>query len=73
MAKIVRDTASGVAYDWEDKKSIKAWVDFCWNEFKEDELKDNVSDISKYNRRTITKQLAGYLEDMTTDKKDDKQ
>ena len=70
MAKIVRDTASGVSYDWQDKKNIKAWVDFCWNEFKDDELKDNVSDISKYNRRTITKQLAGYLEEMTTDNKE---
>ena len=69
MAKIIQDTSSGVAYDWEDRKSIKSWVDFCWNEFKNDELLDNTSDISKYNRRTITKQLVSYLEEMTTDKK----
>lgn len=69
MAKIIRETSSGVVYDWDDKRSIASWVDFCWSEFKSDDLKDNSSDISKYNRRVITKQLVGYLEEMTSDNK----
>ena len=69
MAQVVRDTSSGVVYDWDDKEHIKSWVDFCWEEFKNDELKDNESDISRYNRRTITKQLVKYLEEMTKDRK----
>lgn len=69
MAKMIRDTASGVAYDWDDEESIRRWVDFCWDEFKNGELKDNTSDISRYDRRVITRQLAGYLDEMTRDKR----
>lgn len=65
MAKIVTETASGVVYDWDEAKKIKAWVDFCWDEFKEDELKDNQSDISRFSRRGTTKQMAALLNDMT--------
>jgi hypothetical protein len=70
MARMVRECSAGVVYDWDDRKSIESWVDFCWNEFKNNELKDNYSDISRYSRRTITKQLVGYLEEMTTDNKE---
>ena len=68
MAKMIRDTSSGVAYDWDDEESIRKWVDFCWEEFRNGELKDNISDISRYDRRVITRQLAGYLDEMTRDK-----
>ena len=67
MAKMVRETSSGVVYDWNDRKNISTWVDFCWTEFKNDDLKDNETDISRFNRRTITRQLAGYLNEMTAD------
>jgi len=69
MANIIRETSTGVVYDWDDKVNIRKWVDFCWDEFKDGELKDNISDISKYDRRVITKQLAGYLDEMTRDNK----
>ena len=39
-----------------------------WEEFKNGELKDNISDISRYDRRVITRQLVGYLDEMTRDK-----
>ena len=68
MAKIIKDTSSGMVYDWDDAKQIASWVDFCWDEYKNNELNDNNSDISGYNRRNITKQLVGYLEEMTADK-----
>ncbi|MBR5176509.1 MAG: glycosyl transferase family 1 [Bacteroidales bacterium] len=68
MAKMIRDTSSGVAYDWDDEENIRKWVDFCWDEFKNGELKDNTSDISRYDRRVITRQLAGYLDEMTREK-----
>ena len=69
MAKMVRDNSSGVVYDWNDRKNIATWVDFSWNEFKNNERNDNLADISRYSRRTITRQLAGYLNEMTADNK----
>ena len=64
MAKFVSDTNSGVVYDWDDEKKIKAWVDFCWNEFTNDELNDNTSDISKYSRKSLTKELVKLMESL---------
>ena len=62
--KVVSDTNSGVVYDWDDEKKIKAWVDFCWNEFTNDELNDNTSDISKYSRKSLTKELVKLMESL---------
>ncbi len=65
MAKIVRDTGSGVVYDWDDEKKIRNWIDFCWEEFKNNELRDNSSDISCYSRKRLTRQLANLLNEIT--------
>ena len=48
----------------DDEKKIKAWVDFCWNEFTNDELNDNTSDISKYSRKSLTKELVKLMESL---------
>ena len=65
MANVVRETGSGVVYDWHEERNIRTYIDFCWDEFKNDELRDNTSDISKYDRRTTTRQLAKFLDEMT--------
>lgn len=66
MATIVRDTGSGIVYDWDEEQKIRSWIDFCWNEFKDNELHDNTSDISRYSRRRLTKRLASLLNEITT-------
>ncbi len=65
MAQILSETGSGVVYDWDDEKRIKAWIDFCWDEFKNDDLHDNTSDISRFTRRNLTVKLAGLLNQIT--------
>lgn len=65
MAKVIRDTGSGVVYDWPDEKRIRSYIDFCWEEFKNGELMDNTSDISIYSRRRLTKKLVALLEEIT--------
>ena len=51
-----------------DSIMAKMIRDTSWEEFRNGELKDNISDISRYDRRVITRQLAGYLDEMTRDK-----
>ena len=65
MARVVSETASGVVYDWDDEKKIRTWIDFCWEEFKNDELHDNTSDISRFTRRNLTMKLAELLNQIT--------
>ena len=64
MARIVRDTGSGIVYDWNEEKKIRAYIDLCWEEFKDNELMDNSSDISMYSRRRLTKRLAALLNEV---------
>ena len=65
MAQVVRNTGSGIVYDWEDEEKIRRWIDFSWEEFKNHELLDNATDISMYSRRRLTKRLVSLLEEIT--------
>ena len=68
MANVVRDTGTGVVYNWDDEKKIRTYIDFCWDEFKQGDLKDIYSDISMYSRRRLTKRLASLLNEITDNK-----
>jgi hypothetical protein len=65
MAAVVRDAGAGVVYDWNDEKRIRQWMDFCWDEFKNDELNDTTGDISRYTRRYTTRRLVSLLNEIT--------
>lgn len=65
MARVVRNTGSGIVYNWDDEEKICQWIDFSWDEFKNNELLDNASDISMYSRHKLTKRLASLLEEIT--------
>ena len=65
MAQVVRNTGSGIVYDWNEEQKIRRWVDFSWEEFKNHELLDNATDISMYSRRRLTKRLSSLLEEIT--------
>lgn len=72
MAGIIRDTGSGVVYDWDEEKKIKAWIDFCWEEYQEGELRDNTAPISSYTRKNLTRKLVELLEEVTSENNNDK-
>ena len=65
MAQVVRNTGSGIVYDWNEEQKIRRWVDFSWEEFKNHELLDNATYISMYSRRRLTKRLVSLLEEIT--------
>ena len=65
MAHGVEETGSGVGGDWDDEEKIRSWIDSCWEKFKNDDLKDNTSDISRFTRRNLTERLAELLNQIT--------
>ena len=69
MAAVVRDAGAGVVYDWNDENRIRQWMDFCWDEFKNDELNDTTGDISRYTRRYTTRRLVSLLNEITAQDK----
>lgn len=68
MAGIIQKTGSGVVYDWDEEKKIRVWIDFCWDEFRVGELKDNTSSINDYTRKNLTRKMAELLEEITSEK-----
>ena len=64
LAKVIRDTGTGIVFDWTEENKIRSYIDLCWEEFKEGELRDNSADISMYGRRRLTRKLAILLDDI---------
>lgn len=64
MAKVIRDTGTGMVFDWPDEKKIRSYIDLCWEEFKSGEARDNSADISVYTRRRLTKRLVALFEEV---------
>lgn len=69
MARIIRDTGSGVVCDWDEEKQIRDYIDLCWDEFRSGELRDNASDISAFTRKSLTRRYVRLLEEVTAGKK----
>lgn len=65
MAKIIKETSSGVVYDWDEGKKIRQWIDFCWDEFLDGGPEDNSSDISAYSRKATASKMASLLNQIT--------
>jgi glycosyltransferase involved in cell wall biosynthesis len=64
MAAIVAATHAGKVFDWDDADAIRIYVDECWDQFKSDTLRDNEEDISRFDRKTLTKTYVKLLERM---------
>jgi hypothetical protein len=60
----VAETHAGKVFDWDDADAIRIYVDECWDQFKSDTLRDNEEDISRFDRKTLTKTYVKLLERM---------
>ncbi len=57
MSMIVESTKSGVVYDWEDRISMKKYIDECWKAHLSGTLIIKDGDISVFTRRNLTHQM----------------
>ena len=65
MSMILNTTKTGVVFNWEDRTSIKKFIDICWEKHLNGELRVEDADISQFTRRNLTRRMAELFERLT--------
>ena len=65
MSMILNKTNTGVVVDWEDKISMKKYIDDCWKAHLDGNLTINDGEISAFTRRNLTRQMAELFDKIT--------
>jgi hypothetical protein len=65
MSMILNKTSTGVVVDWEDKISMKKYIDDCWKAHLDGNLTINDGEISAFTRRNLTRQMAELFDKVT--------
>ena len=65
MAMIMDQTKTGTVLDWEDKAILHDFIMECWNRHTKGELNLEKSDISRFTRRNLTRQMADLFNTLT--------
>jgi len=61
-AKIIAETESGQAFDYNDEEKLEAYIKQCYRDFKKGDLVIESKGIEKYSRSNLTKTLVALLE-----------
>lgn len=67
MARIISQTKAGCVFEWDDKASIRKYIDICWEQFRKGELKAGTKDIGQYSRRALTRRMAQLMDSLITE------
>ena len=67
MAMIVKETRTGTAIDWNDRKGIADYIDQCWERHLEGRLTTEGADLSRFTRRSLTRRMAGLFDRVRRD------
>lgn len=62
MAMIVKETNTGVVFDWEDRKSLTEYIDRCWEKHTEGSLTVEGADLKRFTRKELAVQMASLLD-----------
>ena len=65
MSMILNSTKTGVVFDWNDKASLKRFIDLCWERHLKGELTVEDADISRFSRINLTRRMAELFEKLT--------
>ena len=68
MARVLADTGAGVTAGWENKDAMRAFIDKAWEQFKAGGVPPVAGDITRFSRRSLTRELATLLEQVSKDK-----
>ena len=66
MAMILGEAKTGTVLDWNDKKGISEYIEKCWKMHLEGRLTTVGADISRFTRRSTTRQMAGLFDRLTS-------
>ena len=72
MAMILNETRTGTVLEWEDKAGIEEYVGKCWEKHQTGSLSIDGADLTRFTRRSLTRQMAELFEKITDQVGDDK-
>lgn len=70
MSMILNTTKTGVVLNWEDRKSVGRFIDYCWKKHLEGALTVEDADISRFTRLNLTRQMAALFNVILSGTKD---
>ena len=62
MAMIIRETGTGVVFDWNDAVSIRKYIGLCWKNYLSGTSFPRDTDISRYSRKKLTSAMAELMD-----------
>ena len=66
LAKILKETHTGVISDFEDRTKLKKHILDYYDRYKSGKLEVNPVNLEKYSRKNLTRQLVEYLEKLNS-------
>lgn len=64
MSMILNQTKTGVVLDWNDKVSLRRFVDLCWENHLKGDLQADDADLTRFTRRELTKRMAELFDSL---------
>ena len=68
MSMILNSTKTGLVLDWEDRNSIRRFIDLCWEKHLKGRLSVEDADISQFTRKALTRRMAELFEQVVHEK-----
>ena len=62
MSMILNTTKTGVVFDWEDRDSLRCFIDLCWERHLKGELTVEDADLKQFTRMELTRKMAELLD-----------
>lgn len=62
QAQLLRETGAGITCDWEDEAGARAFIRKAWDQHLAGGVPATKGDVARYSRRSLTRQLAGLLD-----------
>ncbi len=69
MARVLEETGAGATVGWDDLKGTGAFIDRAWEQYRSGGVPSVGGDITRFSRRSLTRQLAALLDRVTNENK----
>lgn len=64
MARLIEENNAGQVAEWEDEKTIKEYIEYCWECFRTGKEAREVADVGKYSRRALSATMAALMDSL---------
>jgi hypothetical protein len=66
MSMILNQTKTGIVLSWNDRTSIRRFVDLCWANHLKGDLQVDDADLTKFTRRELTHRMAELFDSLVS-------